>query len=95
MHRLRYSRSAIRSMRKIAKSRTSQIMDALEALAEMENPTSHHNVKAMKGDWAGSWRMRIGSYRAIFKVNPDPEAVSSEKLLLINVAEVGSRGDIY
>lgn len=49
----------------------------------------------MKGDWLGSWRMRIGSYRAIFAIVPDLERESDEGLLLILVQAIGPRGDVY
>ncbi|WP_206018794.1 type II toxin-antitoxin system RelE family toxin [Rubritalea profundi] len=52
-------------------------------------------MKPMKGDWLGSYRLRIGGYRAIFGLNPDPEAKPEQKLLLISVAVIGSRGGIY
>jgi mRNA interferase RelE/StbE len=95
MHRLELTRRAIRAMRRIPQDRVRQIVGALEALAALPDPTTHQNVKAMKGDWEGSWRMRIGSYRAIFAIVPDPERGPDGGLLLILVEAVGPRGDIY
>lgn len=95
MHRLEITRRALRSMRRIPKDRCAKIIIALEDLMTSEDPAAHQNVKAMKGDWTGFSRIRIGSYRAIFEVNPDPEAQEDDKLLLISVVAVGPRGDIY
>ena len=95
MRRLEITRRALRSMRRIPKDRTRKILAALEELRALEDPGSHHNVKAMKGDWVGFSRMRIGSYRAIFEVNPDLEAKQEDRLLLISVVAVGPRGDVY
>lgn len=39
--------------------------------------------------------MRIGSYRAILAISPDPEAMPGAKVLLILVEAFGPRGDIY
>lgn len=61
----------------------------------MSDPTLHQNLKAMKGGWKGNWRMRIGSYRAILTINPDPATGSDQRLLLILVEAVGPRGEIY
>lgn len=94
MHRLEITRRALRSLRRIPKDRTQKILAALEGLRSLEDPGSHHNVKAMKGDWAGFSRMRIGSYRAIFEVNLGSED-AEDKLLLISVVAIGPRGDIY
>ena len=95
MHRLELSRHALRAMRRIPQDRTRQIFDALEELLPMSDPTTHPNLKAMKGDWRGCWRMRIGSYRAVLAINPDPKAESGEKVMLVLVEAVGPRGDIY
>ncbi len=95
MHKVIYTRAANRSLRRIAKDRVSQIISSIDEMAELENPLSHQNVKAMKAEWAGCFRLRIGSYRAIFGMNPDPEASPEEQLLLISVEVIGSRGSIY
>ena len=95
MHRLEITRRALRSMRRIPKDRCVKILTALEELRALEDPSAHHNVKAMKGNWEGFSRIRIGSYRAIFEVNLDPEAEVKDMLLLISVVAVGSRGDVY
>lgn len=95
MHRLEITRRALRSMRRIPKDRAGKIIASLEELRALQVPMTHHNVKAMKGDWVGYSRLRIGSYRAIFKLNPDPEAESESELLLISVMAVGPRGDVY
>ncbi|MCW1884380.1 type II toxin-antitoxin system RelE/ParE family toxin [Luteolibacter flavescens] len=95
MHRIELTRSAVRSLRRIPQDRVRQIFGAFEELAALPDPTSHQHVKAMKGDWAGSWRMRIGSYRAIFAIAPDPELAPGAGFLLILIQAVGPRGDIY
>jgi len=95
MHRLEIMRRALRSLRRIPKDRAAKILAALEELKALEDPGTHHSVKAMKGDWEGSSRMRIGSYRAIFQLNPDPEGAEEDGLLLISVVAVGPRGDVY
>jgi mRNA-degrading endonuclease RelE of RelBE toxin-antitoxin system len=95
MHKVIYTRTARRSLRRIAKDRVATIIGSINELASLEDPLTHQNVKAMKGDWLGSYRLRIGGYRAIFGLNPDPEAKPEQKLLLISVEVVGSRGGIY
>lgn len=34
-----------------------------------QTPRRHPNVKALKGDYAGYYRYRIGDYRVIYSVN--------------------------
>ena len=94
MHRCILSRGAMKSLRRIPKARVEQIMKAFDGLAATENLVEHRNVTAMKGDWLGLYRIRIGSYRAFFEVNPDPKATPQEKLLLLSIESIGSRGGI-
>ena len=44
------------------------------------------DIKAMKGH-TGFYRLRVGDYRVIYTVNND--------VLLVQVVEIGNRGDIY
>ena len=44
------------------------------------------DIKAMQG-YSGYFRLRVGDYRIIYNVN--------DNILLINVVEIGNRGDIY
>ncbi len=89
----------MRSLRRMPQDRARRILADLDELTSLPEPSTHPNVKAMKGDWRGCLRIRIGSYRAIFQLAHDPlagsEADPVDKLLLITVLVVGPRGDIY
>jgi mRNA interferase RelE/StbE len=50
-------------------------------------PFAELDIKKMRGDWAGYYRLRIGSIRVIFKVD--------EQSGNIDVYRIGNRGDIY
>lgn len=95
MHRYQLSRGAIKSMRRMPKDRVNQIFQSLDGLAATKKPTEHRNVTAMKGEWHGMYRLRIGSYRAIFEISPDPGVEGETEMLLISVESVGRRGSIY
>ena len=95
MHRYQLSRGTMKSMRRIPQNRVKQIFESLDDLASTEKPTEHHNVTAMKGEWHGMYRLRIGSYRAIFEISPDPDVEGETQMLLISIESVGGRGGIY
>ncbi len=40
-----------------------------------QNPRFHPNIKALKGDFAGYYRYRIGDYRVIYQVDDDSNQV--------------------
>ncbi|HQZ29613.1 MAG TPA: type II toxin-antitoxin system RelE/ParE family toxin [Verrucomicrobiales bacterium] len=92
MHELEYHRRVEKALRKFPVQRSGQILAALEKLAEAPDPSKALHVKKMQGDSEGRWRLRIGEYRAIFKLVPDGE---DETQFLISVTHVGTRGDVY
>lgn len=94
MHRYELSRQAMRSMRSIPQERKGKIFAALDDVVSLADPTTHQSVKKMKGDRSSCWRLRIGSYRAIFKVVAD-EKDPEKQLLVLLVLTVGPRGDVY
>jgi mRNA interferase RelE/StbE len=50
-------------------------------------PFTELDIKQMKGEWAGYYRLRIGAIRVIFSVD--------EKSGNVDVYKIGSRGDVY
>jgi mRNA interferase RelE/StbE len=89
MHRVQFHRRAAKALRNLPADRQSQILQAIQDLAATPDPAVHHNVKAMKGQWEGRYRLRVGDYRVIFILLPD------ETGLTIFVTDIGPRGGIY
>ncbi len=52
-----------------------------------QTPLSHPNVKALKGDYAGYYRYRIGDYRVIYLVK--------DKLVQVFVVAIAHRSQCY
>ncbi len=52
-----------------------------------QTPLFHPNVKALKGDFAGYYRYRIGDYRVIYSVD--------EEIIQVFVVAIAYRGDAY
>ncbi len=95
MHRYILSRSALKSIRPIPKPRAKQIIAAFDEPVSTEKPAEHRNVKAMKGTWSGMYRIRIGEYRALFEIIPDPDSKPEHKLLLLSIEAIRTRSGIY
>ncbi len=51
------------------------------------DPHGAGNIKALKGELKGLYRLRAGDYRVLYQVKDDA--------LLILVLEIGNRKDIY
>lgn len=91
MHRVEFHKKAEKSLKKMPQNRAQQILKAVRELAEMTDPSDHHQVIAMQGNWLGHWRMRVGSYRVIFRLIQEGDS----EILLVWVNHVGPRGGIY
>ena len=83
MREVVYHRRAVRYLRRMPVDRKEQVKAAITDLAELDEPATHPNVKAMSGDWSGCLRLRVGRYRAIFHL------VAREEEDLLEVLQVG------
>ena len=84
-----YHRHAVKYLSRMPEDRKHQIKSVLSEVARLEDPLTHHHVKVMAGEWAGCFRLRIGNYRAIFRL------VERDEGKFLEILQVGPRGDIY
>ena len=83
--KIKYSKQAIKDIKKLPKDVAKLIKRAIEGLAE--NPPKG-DIKPLKGHSDGRKRLRVGKYRVIYQYLSDTE-------VYVWIIEVGSRGDIY
>ena len=55
--------------------------------SDYEKSINKYDIKQMQGVNAETYRLRIGKYRAIYRLYND--------ILVIFILDIGSRGDIY
>ena len=89
MRKILYHRLASRALKKIPVDRKEQIKAAIVTVAEQANVLCHPSVKIMQGEWVNCMRLRVGTYRVIFRITGQPPSEQFE------VLEMGPRGDIY
>ena len=89
MRRVVYHRHAVRYLKRMPEDRKRQVKSALGEVAALDDVLVHPKIRAMKGEWEGCFRLRIGSYRAIFQFGE----IDGETMLEVLV--VGPRGDVY
>lgn len=75
--------SALRDYRKINNPFKDQIKTKIDELCNFNNETK--NVKMLKGEFKGLFRLRIGDYRIIFRTQ-------NESLIIISILH---RKDVY
>ena len=67
------------------KALSNKIARCLQQLEQ--TPLLHPNIKALKGDYAGYYRYRIGNYRVIYSVD--------EEIVKVLVVTIVKRGEAY
>lgn len=83
MYKIVYRKSALKALLKMPQKTALQFSQAFDALA-IHDPAGL-DIKKLEG--REGYRLRISSYRAIFRW--------LDEVLVIEVIDVGSRGDIY
>lgn len=84
--KIRYSRDALKFLSKLDKKSVGRIRGAVEGLTY--NPPIG-DIKAMQGYDDGRKRLRVGSWRIIYRHE------NAETVEIILVIDIGNRGDIY
>ena len=84
-----YKIQITKSCRKQIDRAPRQIQHAVEKVLEKisVNPFPQHGVKALTAEWTGFYRVRLGNYRMIYRVE--------DEIVTIFVVAFGPRGDIY
>lgn len=83
---IRYSKDSLKFLSKLDKKSVERIREAIKGLT-LKPPVG--DVKPMAGYSDGRKRLRVGSWRVIYKYGTDGDV---EVLLII---DIGNRGDIY
>jgi len=90
MRPLGFHRDARNYLRRMPERRREQMLTTLREVADLEDPLAHPDVKNMSGNPAGRMRLRVGVYRAIFRLRQN-----NEGLEVLFVLTVNTRGDAY
>ncbi len=84
--RIKYSKDALRFLSKLDKKSVGRIREAVMGLTF--NPPVG-DIKTMQGYSDGRKRLRVGSWRIIYRLEND------RTVEIIFVIDIGNRGDIY
>jgi mRNA interferase RelE/StbE len=89
---VKFRKEAIKFLQKALPEDTSRIQAQLnQLLIAVEEqgsiPFTDLDIKKMKGEWEGFYRLRVGKIRIIFTLSNDFEG--------IEVYTIGARGDVY
>ena len=83
---IRYSKAAVKAINAMDKPTKDRIRNGIIGLT-LKPPVG--DIKAMQGSQDDRYRLRIGKYRIIYKYTLE------NKLEILHIIDIGSRGDIY
>jgi len=89
---VKFRKSAIKFLQKASSEDVAKIQALLRQLVVTVEeqgiiPFNDLDIKKMKGEWDGFYRLRVGKNRVVFAVRLDSGAVE--------VYTIGARGDVY
>jgi len=85
-YKLLFLKEAAEEFKKLDKAVQRIIKEKLEILAQ--NPELlKNNIKPLKGKYKGLYRLRVGNYRVVYRLNKEE--------ITILVIRIGHRKDIY
>ncbi len=84
--KIKYSKDSLKFLSKLDKKSVGRIRDAILGLTKLP-PVG--DIKVMQGYTDGRKRLRVGSWRIIYRHE------SEKTLEIIFVIDIGNRGDIY
>jgi len=86
MYRIEFLKEAYEEFKKLDKPIQRIIKEKLILLAK--NPEAlKNNIKPLKGNYSGLYRLRVGNYRVIYKME--------KQKLIILIVRIGHRKEIY
>ncbi len=83
---IRYSKTAVKFINSLDKNNKQRIKTGIEKLT-LTPPEG--DIKQMQGYSDNRYRLRIGKYRIIYKYTEE------QNIVILNILDIGSRGDIY
>ena len=86
MYAIEFLPSAKKELKKLDFVVQKQVKEKIVLLAT-EPDKLKNNIKALKGEYSGKFRLRIGSYRVVFQI--------VEEQVVIIVIRIGHRKEVY
>jgi mRNA interferase RelE/StbE len=83
-YQIKIRKQALKELENLPGKDSTKISIAIDALAENPRPPG---CKKLKGEYDYFWRIRVGDYRILYKVDDD--------IKIIEVAKIGNRKNIY
>jgi mRNA interferase RelE/StbE len=86
LYAVEYLAEAVKELTSLEKPMQRIIKEKIDKLAQ--NPdTLKNNIKALKGEHGGKYRLRVGDYRIIYRLQ--------NEIITITIIRIGHRKEVY
>ena len=86
MYHVNYLEEAIKELSHLDKPIQRIIKEKIDLLAKSPDILKN-NIKALKGEYHGKYRLRVGTYRIIYRIE--------QHIITITIIRIGHRKEIY
>ena len=83
-YRISIRKAALKELEVLPLKESRKVSAAIDSLAENPRPSG---CKKLKGEQEYIWRIRVGDYRVLYKID--------DEILVVEVGKIGNRKDIY
>ncbi len=81
MWKIEHTDESIKNLRKVSRRLARRVLVSLEEVGALQSPFTHRQVKKLTGDLRGLYRLRVGEYRVIFKLDPKEKQITVISIL--------------
>jgi len=86
LYRVHYLPDAIKELSSLDKPIQRIIKEKIDLLAQDPNRLKN-NIKALQGEYTGKYRLRVGVYRIIYRLE--------REIITITIVRIGHRKEVY
>jgi mRNA interferase RelE/StbE len=83
-YRISIRKQALKELEDLPTKKSRKVSTAIDGLAEDPRPSG---CKKLKGEQEYIWRIRVGDYRVLYKID--------DEILVVEVGKIGNRKNIY
>ncbi len=84
-----FSKESVRFLKTLPTKKREKITSTIQEITEESEPQNHPQVRIMRDNWEGFYRLRIGKIRAIFHVTKEDD----QEYMVVHA--INTRGNIY
>ena len=83
-YNIKIHKQALKELEEIPKKGCSKIITAIDSLADEPRPIG---CKKLKGEHDYIWRIRVGNFRVLYKID--------DEIMIVEIGKIGHRKNIY